>query len=312
MASDMTDNESKSAPKRTSVAKAMIVGILTGFVCGSMFVYAVNTRHYGARIKSLDEKNTELRNQICEWQSKAHSYENTLQQFESQSPNSRIVPDDIIRMKSDMETFTQCWTSECDGHIYTVTYSINKNIYDWYKNCGYIWYESCGYVEFGSEEYSELVTEPQNVLVLDSIIAQFQSLSQQYGWGDWQFYQELITFVRTMGFYQISETRSCYPKCPLETLYDRNGNSEDVSCLLAGLLDRSNKGVAIIKYDDHTCAGLHVSNTWDGGTYYTVGDKRYCVVECLANCRVGELPSDFADAQVKSISVINRYSLIAH
>jgi len=87
-----------------------------------------------------------------------------------------------------------------------------------------------------------------------------------------------------------------YPRYPIETLFDRGGDCEDTSILVAALLDRMGYDVALLfLYHENHCA-VGVSIEGSHGSYYQHDDKKYFYLETTGEgWRIGEIPPDFTE-----------------
>ena len=201
---------------------------------------------------------------------------------------------DVLAMPPNMVSFTRYWKSEYDGYSYSVTYQINKNLYDFYRS-------KDRYGQSTPNDCESYIKEAQSCAAADAVIAEFNGLRTKYGWSEWQEMQEVITFVQTMPYMTDSDFigRSEYLKYPIETLYDGTGDCEDFSFLLACLLKRMRIGVCIIDYPQHVMIGIRVNAK--SGTYFTIDDEKYYVVETTSRRKIGELPEDYVGISAEHV-----------
>lgn len=108
----------------------------------------------------------------------------------------------------------------------------------------------------------------------------------------------VIAFVQSLP-YTVDEVTSPwneYPRYPMETLFDRGGDCEDTSILVAALLDRMGYDVALLfLYNENHCA-VGVSIEGSHGSYYPFDDKKYFYLETTGEgWSIGEIPPDFTE-----------------
>ena len=116
----------------------------------------------------------------------------------------------------------------------------------------------------------------------------------------------VISFVQNLPYTVDSETTPYdeYPRYPMETLFDRGGDCEDTSILVAALLDNLGYDVVLLFMEKarHVAVGVDVSNAF--GTYYEYGGVRYYYLETTGkDWQVGELPPGITDTDTTIIPV---------
>ncbi|MDD3923152.1 MAG: hypothetical protein PHY39_06465 [Endomicrobiaceae bacterium] len=113
-----------------------------------------------------------------------------------------------------------------------------------------------------------------------------------------------ISFVQNLSYVSDSYTGyDEYPKYPIETFFEKNGDCEDTSYLAASIIDAMNIGSALIVLPGHMAIGVYMDcNT--PGTYYKLDDKCYYYVETTdKNWAGGEIPDDYRDVSATLIEV---------
>jgi hypothetical protein len=96
-----------------------------------------------------------------------------------------------------------------------------------------------------------------------------------------------------------TKSRDEYPRYPVETLFDRGGDCEDTSILVATLLDSLGIDVVLLELIDenHMAVGVNVPVSY--GTYYEYGGEEYFYLETTSDgWKVGQFPPDFSDGRV--------------
>jgi gas vesicle protein len=109
----------------------------------------------------------------------------------------------------------------------------------------------------------------------------------------------VIAFVQSLPYAadNVSAPGNDYPKYPLETLFERGGDCEDTSILVAALLDQMGYDVALlILYNANHCAvGIAIDAS---GSYYEYEDKEYYYLETTGEgWHIGEIPPELGDTR---------------
>ena len=88
-----------------------------------------------------------------------------------------------------------------------------------------------------------------------------------------------------------------YWKYPIETLYDGKGDCEDTSILYAAIMKAMGYKVALLVYDDHAAAAIHLTN--GSGTYYEKNGLKYYYCETTnSGWTVGQIPDKYDEGYV--------------
>ncbi len=95
-----------------------------------------------------------------------------------------------------------------------------------------------------------------------------------------------------------------YPKYPVETVMEKNGDCEDTSYLLASITRALNIDTVLILLPGHMAVGVWM-NCDNSGTYYKLGDRCYYYIETTnaKDWSVGEMPSDASRAPATLIKI---------
>lgn len=147
--------------------------------------------------------------------------------------------------------------------------------------------------EWRSGLYRAMVTDPAQEPMYDALISEFRAVRAAHGL-DQDEYLELITvFVQSIP-YQAQDLQS--PKYPVETYVDGQGDCDDKSLLLAGLLAREGYRVALFHFvpERHMAVGVGCT---DGG-YAATG---YAYTEATRVSLVGVV-SDRLEGNITLVS----------
>ncbi|PKM76636.1 MAG: hypothetical protein CVU90_11835 [Firmicutes bacterium HGW-Firmicutes-15] len=138
-------------------------------------------------------------------------------------------------------------------------------------------------------------TTPSEKELLSTVANCFKNGESDSSYDNYDIVCNVIAFVQS--FTYISDSASTgfdeYPRYPLETLFDREGDCEDTAILVATLIRELGYGTALIFFDDHCAVGLKGADTLPG-TYYMVNGVRYYYVETTAKgWGIGQLPEEY-------------------
>ena len=87
-----------------------------------------------------------------------------------------------------------------------------------------------------------------------------------------------------------------YPRYPLETLFDRGGDCEDTSILVAALLDRMGYDICLLILSKANHCAVGVSLDGVTGSYYNHDGKKYYYLETTGEgWEIGDIPSSITE-----------------
>lgn len=143
-------------------------------------------------------------------------------------------------------------------------------------------------------DYGAYTADGYDERSINSLVDQFRRYASENNLSDRQTINHMMAFVQQLKYAQDKPATGYneYPKFPIETLYDRGGDCEDTSILLASLLQKFGYGVRLISLPDVNHMALGVAGE-DGlpGTYYTANGRRYYYVETTAGgWEIGDMP----------------------
>lgn len=94
-----------------------------------------------------------------------------------------------------------------------------------------------------------------------------------------------------------------YPKYPVETFFEKNGDCEDMSYLAASIVDAMNIGSVLIVLPGHMAIGVWMDCD-NSGTYYQLNGKCYYYVETTNNTYMaGDIPSEYKNTRATLIEI---------
>ena len=184
-----------------------------------------------------------------------------------------------------IEELTYTWRSDDGAHDMIVMLNLEKEMYDYYRSLDRFLIPFDG-------QMSMYVNDLNNRELLRNIADQIIRQCDEHGYDKEQYLQEAINFVQHMRYELDSDTRGTeeYYKYPIETLYDGNGDCEDTSILLAGLVRELGYDVIYIWYlDGHMAVGVKCEG-YDGLSFEYEGEDYYYIETTSSGWNIGEEP----------------------
>jgi hypothetical protein len=176
---------------------------------------------------------------------------------------------------------------EYDGTIWTWNYSIQEDWYEYYKN------------KPRSAQGVGYITE--NDPFIKEIAGALKNTASKEGYHLSSF---IVSFVQGLPYVEdYYTTFDEYPKYPIETFVERNGDCEDTSYLFASLVQATGLGTALVEFHNHMGVGIKTVHS-QSGYYYPIGSDWYYYYETTGEgWEIGELPDDYLYEQAKIIRV---------
>ncbi len=101
-----------------------------------------------------------------------------------------------------------------------------------------------------------------------------------------------------------------YPRYPLETLHDKQGDCEDKAILTASLLQTLGYNVSLIRLPHHMAVGVHLNETIPPYSYYI--DQYYFLETTTLHMTVGEIPSEYEGLTNITVYPLTARPLLIH
>jgi len=142
--------------------------------------------------------------------------------------------------------------------------------------------------------YVDIATDTRDDYYLYQVASVLNELYLNGDINEVQTLNYVITFIKNMP-YTVANLTIPYdgvPRYPLETLFERGGDSEDTSILVAALLHRMGYDVALLVLEDarHMAVGVYLPG--DNGSYYEHEGKKYFYLETTElGLPLGTIPS---------------------
>ena len=149
-------------------------------------------------------------------------------------------------------------------------------------------------------DWIDMVNDPDDDFYINSMVQHINSAAYNEGFTESQKVDFVIAFVQSLPYTVDSVTTEWneYPRYPLETLFDRGGDCEDTSILVAALLDRMGYDVCLLllSHANHCAVGVSLDGV--SGSYYEHDRKQYYYLETTGEgWAIGDFPSSITDSR---------------
>lgn len=141
--------------------------------------------------------------------------------------------------------------------------------------------------------YRAFVNESRQEPFYADLLAAFREIRDREGLDDDRYLELITVFVQSIPYK--TDTSIAEPKFPIETYGDGEGDCDDKSLLLAGLLAREGYGVALLYFGDEAHMAVGVRNT---GCHYR--NTTYAYIETTNASYVGLPPRTLSNGTVLS------------
>lgn len=154
---------------------------------------------------------------------------------------------------------------------------------------------------YGVDEYQYYINDTNNRAIIKEIVKVIRDLAKSNSYSDAAVVRELAKFVQDVIEYQYdweSAGAAEYPRYPIETLFEGQGDCEDTSILMAALLKELGYDVGFFELPGHLAVALRTSDDYSGGSYYEINGHRYLYIESTGSgWNIGEIPEDVQGQQ---------------
>jgi len=204
------------------------------------------------------------------------------------------------------ETFPREYQQEVHEPYSEFALEIPEYLYDYYES------------RIRSTKYGVYVSDNYDEPYVDQLATSFEDFRSQNDLSSREMVNQTIGFVQSLEYTRDAPATGYdeYPKYPIETLVDKEGDCEDTVILLAQLLDSLGYGTVLLIYyeAEHMALGVAGEEAIDG-TYYDHNGQRYYYLETTTEgWSVGEKPPDVTgDPEIQEVqeqpSLVHRWGL---
>lgn len=150
--------------------------------------------------------------------------------------------------------------------------------------------------------YTYYVTHEEDDPYMNSLANVFKNTGAKEDFNDWDMINLAVSFVQYLEYVSDIDGTGYdeYPKFPLETLYDKGGDCEDLSILLASLIRELGYGTVLVVTDNHMGVGIKTS---DEGNFQYLGQEYYYIETTAPGWIIGDLPPELDGAAIRILPV---------
>jgi len=193
----------------------------------------------------------------------------------------KIVPDDStgiigVDYAFDFEGKTDTFHVDVQRSLYQGAASAQKSVVRFGSSHANDWIE---------RYYPAFIEESHQDAFFSALLAQLRALRDQQHLDSDRYAELLVVFVQSIEYK--TDPVNLSPKFPVETFVDKNGDCDDKTLLLAGLLSREGYDVAVLLFDAEKHVAIGIKS--DGIEYKNTG---YAYVETTAPGFIGMVPDE--------------------
>jgi len=236
-----------------------------------------------AQISSLESEKSSLQKDVKDAQTKIEDLSNELSDKKEELYSVKRLMNDILNI-----SVTQNYQWDYRGYHWEWDLPITLSEY----------VEYCEKPRPITAYLVDMATDPGDDYYINSMVQRINEASLEKHFTEIQKLNFVISFVQSLPYTVDIETKPYdeYPRYPIETLFDRGGDCEDTSILVAALLDRMGYDVALLHLSNayHMAVGVVVPDMY--GLYYDYNGKHYYYLETTGEgWEIGQIPSDIKD-----------------
>ncbi len=204
---------------------------------------------------------------------------------DSDSDGDGIVDSKDTHPAGEGRNISQTFAWSYGDHDWTLTTSIQEDWYDYYKAKPRSSVEDVEYITSDDpfiKKVSKKILESAKSGMNEVLLA--------------------VSFVQNLPYVDdVFTGYDEYPKYPIETFFEKNGDCEDTSYLTASIINAMGYDSTLILLPEHMAVGVWMDCD-NSGTYYKLDDKCYYYVETTSKDFVGEkIPDRYRDTRATII-----------
>jgi len=220
-------------------------------------------------------------------------------------PQNFAIPSENTASPSE-RALTYNWSYA--GDSYTFTTYVPENLYNYYKNKPRVPAQSTTHVgENYRIDYSYYVTDLKDDKELEEIVASFNEFASNQGLEEEEKLNLMVRFIQSIPYKLDIESMAQkeYPRYPIETLVDNEGDCEDTAILTASLLKLMGYDVLLLDLPEHMAVAVSSDRVTFHGYYYLENNKKYYYVETTEpGWAIGEIPEEYENTSVYLIHLV--------
>lgn len=216
----------------------------------------------------------------------------------TEETNAPLIYDDRVAAYSgenpEWETMHFEWVCQNGHDTISLDIPVDKQMYLYYRGLQRY---------YNMENLYLYINDENNREIIRSIVDAMRDVAIKLSYDDSAVAREIVKFVQDAIEYQYdSDTtgQEEYPRYPIETLYERQGDCEDTSVLMAALLKEWGYEVGLLYLPGHAAVAIRTSDTYNATAYYEIDGHRYLFIESTGSgWSIGEIPDEFLEAGVE-------------
>jgi predicted transglutaminase-like cysteine proteinase len=187
---------------------------------------------------------------------------------------------------------------------YLGTHTLKIPQVDWFSD----YYKSLD--RFDLIDYAAYVFDPYDDRFIQFLVDQILSL--KYLKSDVEKINFVASFVQSIEYKNDDPENESYeyPRYPLETLHDKQGDCEDKAILTAALLQSIGYNVSLIRLPKHMAVGVHLNETISHYSYYI--NQYYFLETTTLQMTLGRIPPEYEGLTNITVYPLMSRPLLAH
>ncbi len=145
-------------------------------------------------------------------------------------------------------------------------------------------------------QYVNMVTDYHDDGLMDNLVYRLDEIALAEGLSNQERIGLTLRFVQSLTYATDNATLSLdeYPRYPVETLFEKRGDCEDTSILLAAIMTDMGYEVALLVFEDLDHIGLGVAFPFKYGNSWIYEGKRYWYLDASGTRPIGWSPAEYA------------------
>jgi len=157
-------------------------------------------------------------------------------------------------------------------------------------------------------DYVKMAEDPMDDDIIDAIIERVKKTAAAKGLDRKDQLSLILSFVQSIAYAEDSVTtyRNEYPRYPVETLFEKQGDCEDTSVLATAILSRMGYDVSLLLFEkfDHMGVGVNYYELEYGNSWIYEG-RRYWYFDTTGGRSVGWTPDEYGKTAAYVLPVRN-------
>lgn len=277
--------------KNRCLPKLCLIAILVAGFLGGLIVLAISMGHKDAPLEGGASVPEKVVYEMLLPEKLPEEAENPLEEPLGIATEGLIYTDDripnYVASNPVWETICFAWESQDKCGVVQVNVSIDREMYRYYRGLGRY---------YGVDEYQNYINDANNKAIVAEIVKAIRNNVKNNAHSDAATAREIAKFVQDTIEYQYDlDTTGVeeYPRYPIETLYEQQGDCEDTSILMAALLKELGYEVGFLHLPGHLAVVLRTAGDYSGGDYYEIDGRRYLYIESTGSgWNIGDIPEN--------------------